>query len=93
MTNETLQQQFSTLSDILLYKEQLRKEILSDEEKIVAEWQKLFAPRSDRARRTPSQRLSGMASTAVAIFDGALLSWKLYRKYRNGVALFKHRRR
>jgi len=93
MTNEPIKQQFTTLTDIRAYKERLMTEIRKDEDEIVAEWHRLFRESSQKGKTTPSKRLSNIVNTGVAAFDGLLLAWKLYRKYRNSTALFRRRQR
>ncbi len=31
---------------------------------------------------SPSKRITGLINTSAALFDGAILGWKLYRKFR-----------
>lgn len=90
--NEVGTQQFLTLEDIQKHKEQLKNEIRLDEEKIVSEWHSLFRGRAEREHQTPSQKLSGIINVSVAALDGLILSWKLYNKYKKGMALFRRKR-
>lgn len=93
MANDVKVQQFSDLSDLRKYKEELKSKIRTDENAIANEWHKLFDPPTKRGLSTTQQRLSNMMNVGVAVFDGLMLTWKLYRKYRYGVSFLKRRRR
>ena len=71
------------LNDIKLKKELLRNEILKDNQKIEKLWGKLFhkAPLFDKQAK-PSKKLGSLLSTGASLLDGAILGWKLYRKFR-----------
>lgn len=91
--NEVGMQQFLTLEDIQKHKDGLKNEIRLEEEKIASEWHSLFREHPERSLQSPSQRLSGLINVSVAALDGLILSWKLYKKYKKGVAFFRRKRR
>lgn len=93
MADEVKVRQFSDLSDLRRYKEELKGKIQSDEDIIAGEWHKIFYPPVRRGQTSTQQRLSNMMNVGVAVFDGLMLTWKLYRKYRYGVSFLKRRRR
>lgn len=93
MENATVVRQFADLADLRKYREELKKELRSDEDKIAAEWHKLFDSPNARGRSVAQRRMSNMMSVGFAVFDGVLLSRKLYKKYKYGIDLFKRRRR
>ena len=45
-------------------------------------WGSLFAKPESNFALTPSKRIGSLVSNGAAIFDGILLGWKLYRKFR-----------
>ena len=63
-----------SLNDIKLRKEIIRNAILEDEKKIGTLWH-------DR-NSSPSKRITSFINTGASIIDGAILGWKLYRKFR-----------
>ena len=75
--------EYKSLDDIRRRKETLRNEIQEDDKKIKNLWEEMSRP-SDLFSKSasPSKRITGLMSTGAALFDGAMLGWKLYRKFR-----------
>ena len=72
-----------SLNDIKLRKEIIRNAILEDEKKIGTLWHSLFKPSDIFDRNaSPSKRITSFINTGAGIIDGAILGWKLYRKFR-----------
>ena len=63
--------EYNSLNEIRLRKELLRKDIQADDAKIKALWKSLF---------TKPEALS--MKIGAGAFDGALLAWKLYHKFK-----------
>ena len=83
MTDYSEQQQYRSLYDIRLRKEQLQKEIKADDEKIKTLWRSIFAkPAILSKSASTNKRLNSLLSIGAGAFDGALLAWKLYRKFK-----------
>ena len=59
------------------------KDFYEDAKKIKNLWEEMSRP-SDLFNKSasPSKRITGLMSTGAALFDGAILGWKLYRKFR-----------
>lgn len=77
------QTEFSSLADIRLRKDLLRKDIVAEDERIKDLWHKLFTrPSALSKSASPSKRLSSMLSMGAGALDGAILAWKLYRKFK-----------
>lgn len=74
--------QFSSLAEIELYKEQVRRDIRQDEQRIATLWQGLFHQEERPMPKTPVQRVMGMMSMGSGVIDGLILGWKLYRKFK-----------
>ena len=86
------ERQFSSLADIRAYKEELRGQIKADEHDMAVKWDMLFH-RKEPAPRNKAQKFARMLSLGSGMLDGALLGWKLYRKYKEGTFLFGKRKR
>ncbi len=83
MTENSEQIQYGSLNEIRLRKELLRKDIEADSAKIKALWTSLFVrPDALAKKATPSKRMQSLFSIGAGAFDGALLAWKIYRKFK-----------
>ena len=68
---------------IRLRKEALCKSIEADDKKIKTLWNSLFTkPDAFKKDASRGKRLQSMMSIGMGAFDGALLAWKLYRKFK-----------
>ena len=72
---------YQSLLAIRARKMQLNKEIQRSEQKIKTTWDSIFHPKKDPIPNTPTQRFLSLASSSVGLIDGALLGWKLYKKF------------
>jgi hypothetical protein len=72
---------YQSLLAIRARKMQLNKEIQRSEQEIKTTWNTLFHPKKDPTPNTPTQRFLSLASSSVGLIDGALLGWKLYKKF------------
>ena len=72
---------YQSLLAIRARKMQLNKEIQRSEQEIKTTWNTLFHPKKDPVPNTPTQRFLSLASSSVGLIDGALLGWKLYKKF------------
>lgn len=84
MTNEhNDKMEYKSLNDIRLRKEALRKDIEADDAKIKVLWRSIFT-RPDALSRNASKgkRIQSFINIGAGAFDGALLAWKLYRKFK-----------
>ena len=75
--------EYRSLNDIRLRKETLRKSIEADDKKIKTLWNSLFTlPDAFSKDASRSKRITSMISIGTGAFDGAILAWKLYRKFK-----------
>lgn len=83
MAETSEQLQYASLNDIRLRKEKLQREIEADDAKIKTLWKSLFV-KPDILSKSASKgkRLQSLLSVGAGAFDGALLAWKLYRKFK-----------
>ena len=72
---------YQSLLAIRARKMQLNKEIQRSEQEIKTTWNTLFHPKKNPTPNTPTQRFLSLASSSVGLIDGALLGWKLYKKF------------
>ena len=75
--------EYRSLNDIRLRKEALRKDIEADNAKIKALWESIFIrPEAFSRNASKGKRIQSFISIGAGAFDGALLAWKLYRKFK-----------
>ena len=75
--------EYKSLNDIRMRKEMLRNDILKDDQKIRTLWHSLFKLSDIFDKNTsPSKRISSLINTGATVIDGAILGWKLYRKFK-----------
>ena len=86
------ERKFSSLDDIRAYKEELLEQIRQDRDVISTKWNDLFH-REEPTPQSKAQKIMKMLSMGTGVLDGAMLGWKLYRKYQEGALLFGKRRR
>ena len=85
------ERKFSSLDDIRAYKEELLEQIRQDRDVISTKWNDLFH-REEPTPQSKAQKIMKMHSMGTGVLDGAMLGWKLYRKYQEGAFLFGKRR-
>lgn len=74
---------YTTLRSIEERKLQLLKEIRKDNQQINKLRKQLFAkPTALTTRRGRKMSMQGLMTTSAGVFDGLLLVWKLYRKFK-----------
>ena len=74
---------YTTLRSIEERKLQLLKEIRKDNQQINKLRKQLFAkPTALTTRRGRKMNVQGLMATSAGVFDGLLLVWKLYRKFK-----------
>lgn len=77
---------YKTLKSISERKQQLLTGIRADYGKMDALWKNLMKKKEQTSR---GFRMANMLNTSAGIFDGAMLGWKLYRKYYGFLNKFK----
>lgn len=89
MNKNSKSAQYRSLTDIRAQKDLLKKDIEQQDEKISLLWGILFhQEKSERLLPRPTKKIGGMIKVGTGLMDGALLGWKLYRKF-NGKGLIK----
>lgn len=72
---------YTTLQDIQARRNLLLAEIRKDGDRMSALKKELFG-KGVTSRGSKRMSMSGMINTGAGIFDGLLLVWKLYRKFK-----------
>ena len=75
-------QVYTTLRSIEERKMQLLKEIRKDNNQINKLRKQLFAKPTALTSRKNRMSVQGLMNTGAGVFDGLLLAWKLYRKFK-----------
>lgn len=71
---------YTTLRAIRQRKDELARDINNDGKEMGRLWKSLFAKPAPVQRKGFS--LQGLMGTGAGILDGAILAWKLYRKFK-----------
>lgn len=70
-----------TLEEIVMRKNIVLESIHEDDKKIKELWGSLFQS-NDLSSKTPAKRITGFFNIGAGVLDGAILAWKLYRKFK-----------
>ncbi len=73
---------YRSIADMRRRKRQLRHEIAVSEKMITHSWHELFHRHGKRRPASRTVRIGNVVSTGVSVVDGALLVWKLYRRFK-----------
>ena len=87
ISKASLAADINTLEDIAAYKARVKEEISKDEKRIASQWHSLF----DDEERKNTNRWMSLMNTGMGVLDGAILGWKLYRKFKKAPILKKFR--
>ena len=79
---ETLPSSYKSLEAIQTRKDALLKDIRKDDQQLRLLWGNLFHKPTMLVSASPSRRISGLMSAGAGVLDGAILAWKLYRKFK-----------
>ena len=77
---DELQREYDSLSALRIRKHEITKECKEDEARMKELWADLF---EEEKSDNMGDRISSMVKMGVGAFDGAMLFWKLYKKYGN----------
>ncbi len=73
---------YHSIDDMRRRRKQLKKEIGATEKEISHLWRNLFHKHSRKGPVSRMGRIGSVVSTGVSVVDGALLVWKLYRRFK-----------
>ncbi len=74
---------YRSLTDLERRRRKLKSEILSRERVMTSLWRSIVHKKPHhKPLLGRGQRLTGLLTTGVSIIDGAVLAWRLYRKFR-----------
>lgn len=71
---------YSSLLELQLRKEQIRNAIHKDNSDIVTKWRSLFT--QPKTNQKKGFTMATLINTGTGLFDGFMLAWKLYKKFR-----------
>lgn len=81
MTDLSQQNNYTTLQDIQARRSQLLEGIRKDGERMSVLKKELFG-KNVAPRKGGRMSMSSMINTGAGVFDGLMLAWKLYRKFK-----------
>ncbi len=81
-TNSLSAYSYKSLDDIEARKAQLRRDLRKDSQRMEILFGRLFPKTPKDAVSSPSKRMQRIFNTGAGVIDGALLGWKLYRKFK-----------
>lgn len=74
---------YKSVEEIRMRRELLLKDIRRDASRMEQQWHSLFQkPQGLTKGAMPSRRIGSFLSMGGTFLDGALLAWKLYRKFK-----------
>ena len=82
MNQANSSQPITSIEELQARKDLLNEEIQKEEQQIKDLWNNLFHKPAMLTSSSPSKRLAGILSTGAGIIDGAILGWKLYKKFK-----------
>ena len=82
-SSQSAPQTYQSLADIRARKQQIRKAMNADDAKIKNLWKSIFTkPDIMDPHASAGRKISSALSLGAGALDGALLAWKLYRKFK-----------
>jgi len=81
MATTTGTTQISTIAELKAQEELVRAELRTEQKELRRQWDSLFR-RGRKGPKTPTERALGFFSKGSSLLDGAILGWKLYKKFK-----------
>lgn len=72
---------YASLLAIRARKTELRKQLEESGNEVHALWNEIFRPAQPNPQ-SPTERFMSFVGNSVGLIDGAILGWKLYRRFR-----------
>lgn len=85
--------QIDSLETLQMRKNELDTELQESEDKLSDIWNKMFHQPTEEEMASPTQRAMSLISSSMGLIDGAILGWKLYKKFGKGLSLFKKKKK
>ena len=70
-----------SLETLRIRQAEIKKQLNKSEDRLAGIWNDLFHSEPTKAVASPTQRAISFLTNSAGIIDGALLGWKLYRKF------------
>lgn len=71
---------YQSIDDIQQRKELVLSELRKNDKEINLLWKGLFTHENDKKKK--SLNMYSVMNAGIGVFDGAMLAWKLYRKFK-----------
>ena len=68
---------------------ELKRQLTESEGKLGVIWNDIFHSPAQRNRNSPTQRALTLITSYAGVIDGAILGWKLYRRFNGTIKGFK----
>lgn len=78
-----------SLTALRNHQAELRQHLTKSEEKLGVIWDDIFHKPTPRNHNSPTQRALTLITSYAGVIDGAILGWKLYRKFNGAIKGFK----
>lgn len=73
--------QISTIAQLKAQQEIVRAQLRTEQKEMRRQWDRLFR-KGSKSPKTPTQRVLGFVAKGSTLFDGVVLGWKLYKKFK-----------
>lgn len=93
MANNIITTPIDSLEAIQMRKAEIAAEINKSDDKLAETWDKMFHQPTAEEENSPTQRALSFISSSAGLIDGALLGWKLYRKFGKTKSFFSRKKK
>lgn len=73
--------QISTIAELKAQQKLVRAQLNGEQKELQRQWDSLFR-RGSKSPKTPTERVLGFVTKGSTLLDGAILGWKLYKKFK-----------
>lgn len=82
-----------SLEQIMIEKENLRSEMSLHEQKMAEIWHATFREPTPEEQASPTKKAIAWVTASAGIIDGALLGWKLYKRFGAALKPFRSKKK
>lgn len=93
MTNKNVITPIESLEALQQRKNEINAEIIKSNDKMADTWNKMFHQPTTEEANSPTQRALSFISSSAGLIDGAILGWKLYRKFGKTKSFFTRKKK
>lgn len=91
-----IQEKASTIDSLTVlrnHQAELKQRLMESEDKLGVIWNDIFHNPVSQNLNSPTQRAVSLITSYAGVIDGAILGWKLYRKFNGTVKGFKKKKK